>query len=417
MWDTICFPIAYILVDADLVGGLENIIIAGCYFVISLLIFGDLWGYRKVAVNWLNILIASLFLIGSISYIFSKITIASDNNFVLGQMVGNWLELVPAIAFFIVYQRYQSLLNSTPTIESKQELEQRLREATEKLQQQSQSLQEAQTNLEKIHGHLAQIERLTILGQLVSGIAHEINNPINFIYGNLPYLEEYTQGLLKVIDVYQEIHSANVEIEKVREEVDLDYVRADLPYIIDSIKVGADRIRELVQNLRNFYCSNESKMRLSDINVGIESCLLLLYNLHKNKIEIIKDLDELPPVECYIEQINQVFLTVLGKAINTLLESKNNSDDLNLKQITINSKNIGNDYILIEIFMNAEIKERIFEQTFTPKLIGIGTGLGLSISHRIITEVHQGNLYCKYKLGEGTTFTIELPINQVCRVR
>lgn len=416
MWNTICFPFAQILVNAELVGGLENTIIAGCYFLISVLMFRNLWRNKKVEVNWLTILTASLFLIGSTSYIFLKITRGSESNIVFGRMVGNCVELVPAIAFFMVYQRYQFLLNSTATSESKQELEQRLREATEKLQQQSQSLQEAQANLEKIQVHLGQIERLTILGQLVSGIAHEINNPINFIYGNLPYLEEYTQGLMKVIDVYEESFSANVEIEKVREEVDLDYVRSDFPYIINSIKLGADRILELVQNLRKISGSDESKMRGANINVSIENSLLLLYNFYKNKIEIIKHLDELPPVECYINQINQVLLTLLGKSINALLESQNNCQDCEPKKIIISSKTISDDAIAIQIFLNAEIKERIFEPVFTPKLIGIGTGLGLSISHRIITEVHQGNIYCQCKSEVGTTFTIELPIDQGDRV-
>ncbi|XWK85843.1 MAG: ATP-binding protein [Phormidium sp.] len=416
MWNTICFPFAQILVNAELVGGLENTIIAGCYFLISLLIFKNLWRNKKLEVNWLTILTASLFLIGSTSYICLKITRASESNIVFEPMVGNCVGLVPAIAFFMVYQRYQFLLNSTATSESKQELEQRLREATEKLQQQSQSLQEAQANLEKIQVHLGQIERLTILGQLVSGIAHEINNPINFIYGNLPYLEEYTQGLMKVIDVYEESFSANVEIEKVMEEVDLDYVRSDFPYIINSIKIGADRILELVQNLRKISGSDESKMRGANINVSIENSLLLLYNFYKNKIEIIKHLDELPPVECYINQINQVLLTLLGKSINALLESQNNCQDCEPKQIIISSKRISDDAIAIQIFLNAEIKERIFEPVFTPKLIGIGTGLGLSISHRIITEVHQGNIYCQSKSEVGTTFTIELPIDQGDRV-
>lgn len=412
MWNALCFPIAYILDDAELVGGLENIIIAGCYFLIGLLIFADLWRDRNVAVSWLTILIASLFLIGSGSYIFPKLTITSENNLVLGQMGGSWLGLLPAIAFFILYQRYQLLLNSRATNESKQELEQRLRETTEKLQQESEFLQEARANLGEIQEHLIQIERLTILGQLVSGITHEINNPINFIYGNLPYLEEYTEGLLKVIDVYQENYSDSLAIAQVREEVDLDYVRSDFPYIIDSIKVGADRIRQLVQNLRNFHHSDESQMRIADINVGIENSLLLMYKFYKNKIKIVTNFDEIPPVECYINQINQVFLTLLGKAINTLLESDRRCDDLNHKQITISSKQISNDYIAIEIALNAEIKEQIFQPTFTPKLIGIGTGLGLSISQKIITEVHQGNIYYQSKIGEGTTFIIELPINQ-----
>ncbi|MFB2835506.1 sensor histidine kinase [Floridanema evergladense] len=406
MSNTIFFSIAHILVDTKLSGGLENFIIACCYFLISVLIFGDLWRNRKVAVSRLTILIASLFLIISGTYIFPKITIAIEKIFILG----NWVEIVPAIAFFLIYQRYQFLLNSTPTKESNQELEQRLREATEKLQQQSHSLAEAQANLEKIQLHLAKIERLTILGQLVAGIAHEINNPINFIYGNLPYLEEYTQGLLKVVEVYQENYADNLEIEKVKEEVDLDYVRSDFPYIIASIKLGADKILELVENLRNIYGADDSQMKPANISRGIESSLLLLYNFYKNKIEIIKQLEELPLVKCYINQINQVFLTLLGKAINTLLESEPNSDNLAEKQIIVKSKKISNDRVAIQISLNAEVKERIFEPIFHPKLIG--TGLGLSISHRIITEVHQGNIYCHSKSETGTTFTIELPINQ-----
>lgn len=408
MCNTICFPIAYILDRVEIVGGLENIIIASCYFFISLLIFADLWHYRKLSINWLSILIASLFLIGSGSYIFPKLIIATESKLLVNDIAGNWVGLLPAIAFFIIYQRYQLLLQATPPNESKQELEQRLQETTE-------NLQEAQANLEKVYRHFNQVERLTILGQLVSGVTHEINNPINFIYGNLPYLEEYTEGLLKVIDVYQKNYPANLEIEQLMEEVDLDYVRSDFPYIIDSIKVGADRIRELVQNLRNFYRSDESQMKGADINLGIESSLLLLYNHYKNKIQIIKELNELPLVECYVTQINQVLLTVLGKAISTLLETENNYQASNTKQIVIHSKKNSNDSVIIQIYLNREIRESNFEPIFDFKSIGIGTGLGLSIAHQIITDVHQGNLYYQSKLGEGTTFTIKLPINQLSK--
>ncbi|MFB2937298.1 sensor histidine kinase [Aerosakkonemataceae cyanobacterium BLCC-F154] len=415
MWNTICFPIAYILVDVDaeLVGGLENIIIASCYFLISLLILRDLWQERKLSINWLTILIASLFLIGSGSYFFPNLIMVSESNLFRGQMGGDWVGLIPAIAFFIIYQRYQFFLSSINTIEAKQDLEKKLQETREKLQQNSQFLQEAQVNLEKIQEHLAQVERLTILGQLVSGVTHEINNPINFIYGNLPYLDEYSQGLLKVIDAYQASYATNAEIEKVIEETDLDYVRSDFPYIIDSVKVGADRIRELVQNLRNFYGSDESQMRLADINLSLESSLLLLYNFYKNKVQIIKQLDELPPVKCYISQINQVFLSLLGKAISALLESENNCQNSSKKQIIIHTRKISNDAVSIQISLNREIKEPIFETISNPKLIGIGTSLGLPISQKIITEVHQGNIYYQSKLGEGTIFTIELPINQL----
>lgn len=418
MWNKIYFPIADILVDEKLVGGLGNIIIAGCYFLISIFLFGDLWRNRKAGVNWLTILIGSLLVVCSVSYFLPKTITASENNLLLGQFLGNWVGLLPAIAFFILYQRYQLLLKSTPTIESQQELEQKLWETTEKLQQESQCLQEANANLEKLQLHLTQIERLTILGQLVSGIAHEINNPINFIYGNLPYLEEYTQGLLKVIDAYQESYPTNIDIEKAIEEADLNYVRSDFPYIIDSIKTGADRIRELVQNLRNFYRTDESQMRLADINLGIESSLLLLYNFSKNKVQIIKQLSELPPVECYINQINQVFLSLVAKAINVLLELENTSQDLKQKQIIISSKTIDNDYVAITITnLNVEfapeVKEQLFEPVFNPKFLGIGTGLGLSISHRIITEVHHGKIYCQSKSGKGTIFTVELPISQM----
>lgn len=407
MWNTIGFPIAQILDDVEF-AGLENIIIACCYFFISLLLFADFCHHRKIIINWLTILIASLFLIGSGSYIFSKLIIATESKLFVNDITGNWVGLLPAIAFFIIYQRYQLLLHATPPNESIQELEERLRETAEKLE-------DAQANLEKVYSHLTQVERLTILGQLVSGVTHEINNPINFIYGNLPYLEEYTEGLLKVIDVYQQTYPANLEIKQLMEEVDLDYLRSDFPYIIESIKVGADRIRELVQNLRNFYRSDESQMKGADINLGIESSLLLLYNHYKNKIQIIKELNELPLVECYVTQINQVLLTVMGKAISTLLETENSYQASNTKQIVIHSKKTSNDFVIIQIYMNTEIRETIFEPIFDFKSIGIGTGLGLSIAHQIITEVHQGNLYYQSKLGEGTTFTIKLPINQVSK--
>lgn len=306
-------------------------------------------------------------------------------------------------------------------------LEQKVSELTQKLNNQDQQLQETLSELHRLQQHMVQMEKMSMLGQMVSGISHEINNPINFIYGNLPYIEEHVEDLFAVLDAYQEGYPDNAEaVEEVLEEVELDYVLEDLPRIMGSMKVGAERIRDLVLTLRNFYRLDEPDMKFADLHEGLDSTLVLLNNRYKQNIEVVRQFGEIPQVECYINQINQVFMNLLNNAIDALLEELENQDksgDRNAgksskkRQIVIITKQLDPGRISISVADNGpgippEINEKVFEPFFTTKPMGVGTGLGLSICHKIIVETHHGEICCTSTPGEGSTFTVELPVSQ-----
>lgn len=304
-------------------------------------------------------------------------------------------------------------------------LEEKVKELTEQVKQKDRLLQENQAEFNRLKDHLVQMEKMAMLGQMVSGISHEINNPINFIYGNLPYVEEHIEALLKVLETYQSVYPAKTQtLENVLEETELDFVLEDLPRLVESMKLGADRIRELVLNLRNFYRLDEAQMKEADLNAGIESTLVMLHNRYKQKIEVVKQFGDLPPVECHINQLNQVFMNLLGNAIDALLAKElqccpenSKSSGGEKKKIAITTQKIADDKVSITISDNGlgispDVKNRVFEPFFTTKPIGVGTGLGLSISHQIVTQTHGGKIYCFSTPGEGSTFVVELPIHQ-----
>ncbi|MBW4519656.1 MAG: hypothetical protein KME16_08140 [Scytolyngbya sp. HA4215-MV1] len=290
-------------------------------------------------------------------------------------------------------------------------LKQEVRHSSQGLEDQQQHYSHLTTQLEHLQSHLTHMEKMSMLGQMVAGIAHEINNPITFIYGNLPYIEEHVQDLLKVLQAYQ--GNSRESIVATLESVDIAFIQEDLPRIVDSMKLGADRVRELVLTLRNFYRLDEPEMKAADLHEGIEDTLLLLRHRYKSEIEIVKELDNIPPVECHINQINQVMMNLLSNAIDALLES----DISQPKQIIIETRLLSSNHLCISISDNGPgvalgIQSRLFEPFFTTKPIGLGTGLGLSICHQIITETHGGKIYCCSSPGEGTTFRVELPIRQ-----
>jgi two-component system NtrC family sensor kinase len=305
-------------------------------------------------------------------------------------------------------------------------LEQKVKELTQDLQDRDLQVYETLTKFKKIQEHLLQVEKMAMLGQMVAGISHEINNPINFIYGNLPYVEEHIHALLQVLAAYQDAYpNPSKPVENTLVEAELDFVLEDLPRLIDSMKLGAERIRELVLNLRSFYRLDEAQMKQADINVGIENTLVILQNRYKQKIEIIRHFGEIPPVECHINQLNQVFMNLLSNAIDALLAKdcceqnlkRETQNSWPQKQITISTELQGSNRVMIKILdngvgMTSEVQKHIFDPFFTTKPIGIGTGLGLSISQQIIKETHGGDIYCLSTPDQGTTFVVELPICQ-----
>jgi len=304
------------------------------------------------------------------------------------------------------------------------ELYTQTRKAARLAQAQTQQLEETLRELKRTQTQLIQSEKMSSLGQLVAGVAHEINNPVNFIYGNLSYTSEYTQNLLKMLQLYQkEYPQPSARIVDAREDFEIDYLIEDLPKILASMKVGADRIRDIVLSLRTFSRLDEAEKKQVDIHEGIESTLLILQNRLKHKadhptINVIKEYGNLPLVECYPGQLNQVFMNLLSNALDALeMEIKESNRTAKNLAITIRTQVTDNNSVAIWIAdsgpgMSEDVQKRLFDPFFTTKPIGKGTGLGLAISHSIIVEKHGGKLSCNSVLGEGSEFAIEIPLRQ-----
>ena len=295
---------------------------------------------------------------------------------------------------------------------------------------QTEEIKTTLNNLRNTQTQLIQSEKMSSLGQLVAGIAHEINNPVNFIYGNINYIRQYAEDLLGILKLYQQNYNAdNCEISERAKEIDLEFLVDDLPKMLSSVKMGASRIREIVLSLRNFSRLDEADLKDVDIHEGIESTLLILQHRLKPKpdspgIEVIKQYGNLPKITCYVGQLNQVLMNLISNAIDVLeegvsnsfweLETENNqSPTPKIRISTEVSKD--NNKIMIRIAdnglgMTEEVMKRMFDPFFTTKPVGKGTGLGLSISYQIIVDKHNGIFNCKSLPNKGTELLIEIPV-------
>ncbi|WP_293128595.1 PAS domain S-box protein [Microcoleus sp. bin38.metabat.b11b12b14.051] len=290
--------------------------------------------------------------------------------------------------------------------------------------QKSRELQTALRELQQTQMQLVQTEKMSSLGQVLAGIAHEINNPVGFVAGNLCHVRGYVLDLLDIVEMYrEECPNPPAKIKKQAEEIDLEFLAEDLPKLLNSMHTGCDRIVEIIQTLRNFSRADEAKFKPANIHEGLESTLLMLNSRLKAKanwqgIEVIKEYGELPQIPCHPGQLNQVFMNVLANAIDALEESSSqgkNTQNLTSPEITIKTEMINGKSICIRIRDNGpgipqENIVRLFDPFFTTKPVGKGTGLGLSISHQIVVEKHKGKLQCVSEPGKGTEFIIELPI-------
>jgi signal transduction histidine kinase len=294
-----------------------------------------------------------------------------------------------------------------------------------KTREQAEQLTQTLKDLQKAQIQMIQSEKMASLGQLVAGIAHEINNPVGFIHGNLQHAEEYTQELMKCLKLYQHNYPQPVvEIEEYLKETDIEFLFEDIPSLFQSMQVGTDRIRDIVLSLRNFSRLDEAEVKEVDIHDGIDSTLMILQNRLKPEvntvqIKIVKDYEALPKVNCFPGPLNQVFMNLLTNAIDALEEHNKQRTPQDIKtnpsEIQISTSVIDLDWVTISIADNGsgiplEIQEQIFNPFFTTKAVGKGTGLGLSISYQIVTEKHDGKLYFHSTPGEGAEFIVKIPI-------
>ncbi|MGK7921622.1 MAG: AAA family ATPase [Trichodesmium sp.] len=337
-----------------------------------------------------------------------------ENNLTTGAFTPERLEILRLLSSQVAVSLENAMLYGS--------VEQKIQERTQELNEKNLRLEQTLQQLQRTQSQLIQSEKMSSLGQLVAGVAHEINNPVGFIYGNLSPANEYISDLLNLIDLYQEHYPEPVEeIQDEIEDIDLEFLIQDLQKLLNSIKVGAERIRDIVISLRNFSRLDEADMKPVNIHEGIDSTLLILHTRIKEKsdrheVEIVRNYGDLPQVICYASQINQVFMNLVANGIDALETMRDKQQEFNRQPtITISSEVTELETVKIKISdngigINSEALSKIFDPFFTTKPVGVGTGLGLSISYSIVVEKHGGDLSCISEVGKGTEFVIEIPI-------
>ncbi len=378
----------------------ENFVIAGCYAMIASGITYGVWQSRKAGVNPVVATIILIFASCALGHGMHGLGMLGFGYWVKLQTAFDLLTVIIAIRFVTYYESFGVLAQIGQIAAANVELE-----------SENSSLQEALLKLQQTQSQLIQAEKMTSLGKMVAGIAHEINNPVNFIHGNLRYVEKYAADLLDIVALYQTHYPQPVS-----------EIQADLPKVLASMSLGTQRIRTIVLGLRNFSRKDESLCKAVDIHEGLDSTLLLLQHRLEGKrdrpnITVVRDYGKLPLVECYASQLNQVFLNLLANSIDAIedADASRRGEQVNTpSQITIRTERSDDDTVSITIVDNGsgipeDIRSRIFDPFFTSKEVGKGTGLGLSISYQIVTERHNGQLSCCSIPGKATAFTIQIP--------
>jgi PAS domain S-box-containing protein len=305
----------------------------------------------------------------------------------------------------------------------RKQTEEQLQASETKLRLRARDLKKTLKELQMAQAQLVQSEKMSSLGQLVAGVAHEINNPVGFIYGNLNHARNYTEDLLALIQLYQSHYpTPEPAIAAQAKDMDLPFLMEDLPKLLNSMKVGAERIQDIVSSLRVFSRKDEADMKTVDIHQGLDSTLMILQNRIKAgpttvEVTIERHYGELPRVECYAGQLNQVFMNILSNALDALEEQRQGEAVSPPPTIQIQTRLIAETQVQITLADNGpgvpdNVRDRLFDPFFTTKPIGKGTGMGLSISYQVVTEKHGGTLVCDTTLGEGTAFIITIPLYQ-----
>ena len=307
------------------------------------------------------------------------------------------------------------------------DLAEKLEERNTLLEQKVAEISQSYSDLQQMQLQLIQCEKMSGLGQMSAGIAHEINNPVNFIYGNLAHAKDYMEDIMGLLNLYQtEYPNPTPRIQAEQEAIDLTFIQDDLLKLFNSMTIGAQRIHEIVKSMRVFSRVDETDAKAVDIHEGIDSTLTILHHRLKPRpehtaIEIVKEYGSLPLIECYAGQLNQVFMNILSNAIDALEDyNQQRSPEDKLKRpskIQIRTESTVENWVRICIADNGpgireDVKTRLFDPFFTTKPVGKGTGLGLSISYEIVVEKHGGKLYCQSTPGQKTEFIIEIPTQQ-----
>jgi PAS domain S-box-containing protein len=336
--------------------------------------------------------------------------------------------------------KVEHLICTFNDITALKQVETALQQSQAREQEKAMQLEQTVKEYKQVQAKLIQAEKMSSLGHLVAGVAHEINNPVSCIYGNLTHANRYIYDLLDLVHLYQQHYPNPVhDIQSRSEAIDLDFLREDLPKLMNSLKVGAERIFQLVLSLKHFSHHDQAMMRRVDIHTGIDSTLLILQTQLKasgrnRAIKVVKEYGDLPLVECYAGQLNQVFMNILSNAIDALEDARSKPSEISPciwirtsysyshypKARTTTTEEPIADSVLIQISdngpgMTQTVKSHLFDPFFTTKPVGKGTGLGLSISHQIVVEKLGGLLWCESEQGKGTQFWIKIPVRPNCQ--
>jgi len=346
-----------------------------------------------------------------------------DNHFNIAHFLKIIAYLVPLTGLILDYiHTYDQLEENNQILNSeiiqRQQIAEKLQKSETRLRSKNQQLNQTLDKLRNTQAQLIQTEKMSSLGQMVAGLAHEINNPVNFIYGNLRHTEIYIQDLLELLYLYQKYYpQPDSEIVNYIHDIDLSFLEQDLPKMLNSMKQGSERIKNLVISLRNFSRLDESDLKTVDLHEGLESTLVMLDHRFRSEITVTKNYHTLPLVECYPAQLNQVWMNLIVNAIDVFQEHPEiKHPHLTLSTVCVNEAQVQVTIIDNGVGIPQDIQAQVFDPFFTTKPVGSGTGLGLSISYQIIQQ-HNGEIRLFSQSGQGTEVRVTLPVTPLCAMQ